>query len=397
MDDFFTSERRRRLVLRRDRERTISNRHPWVFSGAIAADEGPEDAAIADLVSGRSGELIASGFYSAHSQIRLRAMTFGEPFTEQLLRHRIIASIDRRDALGQRSDAYRLIHAEGDGISGLVVDKYGSSLVCEITSAGLEKLREAIIALLKERTGATTIILKNKLPARRLEKISMTDEILGEPVQEIDVRENGLHFCVSLTAGQKTGFFLDQRENRNRVRELARDASVLNLFSYSGGFGVNAAAGGASSVEEVDISETAMTLARENHRLNGSAANVTFTVSDAFAHARELVAAGRLYDIVVCDPPAFARNRGDVDRAARGYKDINMQAMKLVRPGGLLMTFSCSGHIDSTLFQQILFAAALDSRREARMLDRLGAGIDHPVSLYCPETEYLKGMLIRVD
>ncbi|MGA7617634.1 MAG: class I SAM-dependent rRNA methyltransferase [Thermoanaerobaculia bacterium] len=394
----FLPENRRRLVLRRGRERLGSSRHPWIFSGAIEGEEGPEDAAIADLVD-RHGRRLASGFHSRHSQIRLRVVAGeDEDLTPDLIRARIATAVRRRDALlSDSTDALRLVHSEGDDLSGLVVDRYGDTLVVEITSAGLDALRELAVEALEQSFPLEGIVFHNDLAARRLEKLPLEESVTGDPSRELTVMENGLRFVVRPGAGQKTGFFLDQRENRALARTISRDRRVLNLFSYSGGFGVNAAAGGASVVEEVDVSAPAIEAAGENHRINPSGADVRLVVADAFSWTRERLSGGERYDLVVSDPPAFAKTRGDVDRAARGYKDINLQAMKLLEPGGELLTFSCSGHISLDLFQKIVYSAALDSGRRASFVRRLGAGADHPVSLFAPEGEYLKGLWVRVE
>ncbi|HEY0593561.1 MAG TPA: class I SAM-dependent rRNA methyltransferase, partial [Thermoanaerobaculia bacterium] len=359
---------------------------------------GPRDAALADAFDA-GGARIASGFYSAHSQIRLRAVAFGgEELTPELLRARVRAAVARRASiLDAGTTACRLVHSEGDDLSGLIADRYGDALVVEITSAGLERLADLVLDELRAATGIESVYLKNDLPARKLERLPLEDRTVGRAPVAGTILENGLSFRVLPGAGQKTGFFLDQRENRARVRTLAVGREVLNLFAYSGGFGVYAAAGGARSVEEVDVSADAIALARENHELNGSAPAATLVVADAFQHVRRLASEGRRYDLVVSDPPAFARTRGEVARAARGYKDVNLYAFRLLRPGGLLVTFSCSGHMGTDLFQKIVFSAALDAGREARILHRLGAGADHPVSLYCPEGEYLKGLVVEVS
>jgi 23S rRNA (cytosine1962-C5)-methyltransferase len=397
LSEFFRPERRRKLVLRRGRERAVANRHPWIFDGSIERESGPADAAIADLID-PAGTLLASGFYSAHSQIRLRALVFGEEtLTPELLMRRIAEAADRRESiLSSQTTAARLIHSEGDELSGLVVDRYGDLLVAEITSAGAEKIRQLLIEPFSRPTPPAAIYFRNDLPARRLEQLPTESEAIGVMEPEVEILENGLRFTVSVKEGQKTGFFLDQRDNRAMARGLASGRAVLNLFSYSGGFGVYAAAGGARSVEEVDTSGAAIDLARRNHQSNSSQAAVRFTVADAFDYVRSLSAGGTAFDLIVCDPPAFARSRAEVERAARGYKDINLNALKLVRPGGYLMTFSCSGHMSLDLFQKVIFSAALDAGRRVSFLRRLGAGSDHPVSLFCPESEYLKGFLLQV-
>jgi 23S rRNA (cytosine1962-C5)-methyltransferase len=240
------------------------------------------------------------------------------------------------------------------------------------------------------------IYFNNDLPARRLEKLPTEPEAVGEGTPATTIVENGLRFEVDPAAGQKTGFFLDQRENRQLARELASGKPVLNLFAYTGAFGVYAAAGGATSVENVDGSQVAIEQARRNHDLNKSSNIATFTIADAFAHVRKLDAEKQRFGLVVCDPPAFAKRRVEVDRAARGYKDINLYSMRLLEPRGMLLTFSCSGHMSLDLFQKVIFAAALDAGRRISILRRLTAGPDHPISIYCPEGEYLKGFLLEV-
>jgi 23S rRNA (cytosine1962-C5)-methyltransferase len=239
--------------------------------------------------------------------------------------------------------------------------------------------------------------VKNDLPVRKLERLTLESEWIGEGEPPTEIVENGLRFHVDPAEGQKTGFFLDQRGNRALTREYASGARVLNLFSYSGAFGVYAAAGGATSIENVDVSAKAVELAQTNHALNGLEANVRQTTADAFGYVRKLASERAQFDLVVVDPPAFAKSRGEVDRAARGYKDINLYAMKLLAPGGRILTFSCSGHVTSDLFQKIVFSAALDAGKRMSFLRRLSAGPDHPVSLYCPEGEYLKGFLLQCD
>ncbi|HYM62515.1 MAG TPA: class I SAM-dependent rRNA methyltransferase [Thermoanaerobaculia bacterium] len=391
----FAPEARRRLVLKPGKERVVANRHPWIFAGAIARESGPDDAAIADLVDGR-GVRMASGLYSRHSQIRLRALTFDDAdVTTGMIRDRIAAAAARRRTiLDESTNAARIVHAEGDDVSGLVIDRYDDLVVVEIANNGLERIRPLIIDAVRAELGPRMIHFKNDLSARKLERLPAAPESIGrgEPVAEI--RESGLRFHVDPTEGQKTGFFLDQRENRRLARDLASERRVLNLFSYSGAFGVYAAAGGASHVENVDVSAKAVELAKVNHDLNGVAGRASFLVADAFGHVRERAAHGAQFDLIVCDPPAFAKSRADVERAARGYKDINLYALRLLAPGGMLMTFSCSGHMPLDLFQKIVFAAALDAGRRVSFIRRLTAGPDHPISLYCPEGEYLKGFLL---
>jgi 23S rRNA (cytosine1962-C5)-methyltransferase len=389
--DLFEPANRRILTLKSGKERLVANRHPWIFAGAIARESGPENAALADLLDPQ-GRRIASGFHSQHSQIRVRALTFGdEELTENTIRERINAAIARRSFAGETTNAYRLINAEGDELSGLIVDRYDDIAVIEIANAGVEQLRPLIIDCVQQAIRPRGIWFKNDIPARKIETLTMAPEWIGEGEPSAEIRENGLRFRVDAPSGQKTGFFLDQRENRALTRTLAAGRRVLNLFSYSGAFGVYAAAGGAASVENVDSSTGAIELARTNHALNGSEA--TFTVADAFDYVRKTTAR---YDLLICDPPAFAKSRGDIDRAARGYKDINLFAMKLLDPGAQMLTFSCSGHMSLDLFQKVIFSAAQDAGRRISFVRRLTAAPDHPVSLFCPEGEYLKGFLLEV-
>ncbi|HJQ35937.1 MAG TPA: class I SAM-dependent rRNA methyltransferase [Thermoanaerobaculia bacterium] len=398
-----TFERRRTLVLRRGKERVIANRHPWIFAGAIHSERGPEDAPVADLVDSE-GKHLASGFYSRHSQIRLRALTFGEEeLTPQLIAARIANAIARRRTIfDETTNAARIVHAEGDELSSLVVDRYDDLLVVEIANRGVEQLKPLIVETLQRELSPRAIYFKNDLSVRALEQLPLEDETWSGGLQPAEASgglkpaapqflESGLTFLIDPSEGQKTGFFLDQRDNRRLARTRAAGKRVLNLFSYTGAFGVYAAAGGAAAVTNVDVSARAIEVARENFALNERDAE--FVVADAFQYVRQQ---RERFDFIVCDPPAFAKSRGDVERAARGYKDINLYALKLVEPGGMLMTFSCSGHMSLDLFQKVIFAAALDAGRCVSIVKRLGAGADHPVSLYCPEGEYLKGFLLEV-
>lgn len=403
--DLFEPANRRILTLKPGKERLVANRHPWIFAGAIALESGPEDAAIADLVDPR-GRHIASGFHSQHSQIRLRALTFGdEMLTEDVIRERITSSIARRSTVApaarwldrrrrggdQTTNAARLINAEGDDLSGLIVDLYDDLAVVEIANAGVEQLRPIVIDVLKRELTPRGIWFKNDIPARQIERLPMESVWMGQGEPSTEILENGLRFRIDPPSGQKTGFFLDQRENRQLARTLAQGRRVLNLFSYSGAFSVYAAAGGAASVENVDISAAAIEMARTNHALNGQEAS--FVVADAFDYVRKSTAR---FDLLICDPPAFAKSRGDIDRAARGYKDVNLFAMKLLDPGAHMLTFSCSGHMSLDLFQKVIFSAAQDAGRRISFVRRLTAAPDHPVSLFCPEGEYLKGFLLEV-
>lgn len=400
----------RTLTLKRGKERVIANRHPWIFAGAIHAERGPEDAPVGDLVDG-DGKRVASGFYSRSSQIRLRALTFGEEaVTPELIASRLRDAIARRRAIfDETTNAARLVHAEGDDLSSIVIDRFDDVVVVEIANRGAEHFRPLIVETLQRELAPRVVYFKNDIPARRLEGLPTEDEVerrplagrsaagpaagdpAGEPPAVHTILESGLKFIVDPAEGQKTGFFLDQRENRRLARTLANGKRVLNLFSYSGAFGVYAAAGGATSFTNVDVSARAIDTARENAALNGFEGE--HLVADAFQYVRTR---HEPFGLLICDPPAFAKSRNEVDRAARGYKDVNLFAMRLVSPGGLMMTFSCSGHMSLDLFQKVIFAAALDAGRRVSFVRRLTAGPDHPVSMYCPEGEYLKGFLLEV-
>ena len=378
----------RTLTLKRGKERVAAHRHPWIFAGAVHTERGPEDAPIGDLVDGE-GKRIASGFYSRSSQIRLRALTFGDDaVTPELIASRVREAIARRRWIfDETTNAARLVHAEGDDLSSIVIDRFADVLVVEITNRGAEHFKPVLVETLQQELAPRAIYFKNDLAARKLEGLTMENEIAPQTT----ILESGLKFHVDPAEGQKTGFFLDQRENRRLARTLASGRRVLNLFSYSGAFGIYAAAGGATSFTDVDVSARAIDTARENAALNGFEGE--HLVADAFQYVRTR---HDPFDLIICDPPAFAKSRGEVDRAARGYKDVNLFAMRLVTPGGLMMTFSCSGHMSLDLFQKVIYAAALDAGRRVSFVRRLTAGPDHPVSLYCPEGEYLKGFLLEV-
>ncbi len=379
----------RTLTLKGGKERVVANKHPWIFAGAVHTERGPEDAPVGDLVDGE-GKRIASGFYSRSSQIRLRALTFGdETVTPELIASRLSSAIARRRAIfDETTNAARLVHAEGDDLSSIIVDRFDDVVVVEIANRGAEHFKPLLIETLQRELAPRVIFFKNDIPARKLEGLPTENDTVDA---NTIIRESGLKFHVDPAEGQKTGFFLDQRENRRLTRTLAGGKRVLNLFSYSGAFGVYAAAGGATSFTDVDISARAIATARENAALNGFTGE--HLVADAFQYVRTR---HEPFDLLICDPPAFAKSRNEVERAARGYKDVNLFAMRSVSPGGLMMTFSCSGHMSLDLFQKVIFAAALDAGRRVSIVRRLTAGPDHPVSLYCPEGEYLKGFLLEV-
>jgi 23S rRNA (cytosine1962-C5)-methyltransferase len=386
--------------LRPGRERSLQRRHPWVFSGAVASMSG--EAAAGDIVEVQSaaGAFLAWAAFSPVSQIRCRSLSFEqEGFPDDAwLRACLAAAIQRRgapDAQGA-GNALRLVHAESDGLAGLIVDRYGDWLVVQLLSAGAERWRPALVAHLGELTGCTQLFERSDADVRALEGLpGRSGALRGEaPQGPVEVIEQGLRFLVDIRSGQKTGFYLDQRENRARIRALAGGCEVLNCFCYTGAFALAALAGGARSVLSVDSSASALALARENARLN-ALPGAEWLEADVFATLRALREAGRTFDLIVLDPPKFAPTARLAQAAARGYKDINLNALRLLRPGGMLATFSCSGGVSAELFRKIVAGAAADAGVSASIEQRFAAAADHPVLLEFPEGEYLKGLLLR--
>jgi 23S rRNA (cytosine1962-C5)-methyltransferase len=401
------------LLLKPGREKSLLRRHPWIFSGAIQRVDGqPGLGETVDLLSA-GGDFLARGAYSPHSNIRARLWTLdpAEAVDGPFFRRRIRSSLLTRQALqlGDQTDALRLVHAESDGLPGLVVDRYGEVLVAQFLSAGPEFWRETLADLLLDETGLSTIYERSDADVRELEGLPPRTGILRSRSADPDlesrlssfaITEHGLLFKVDLAYGHKTGFYLDQRLNRLRVRQLAQDREVLDCFCYTGGFSVNALAGGAASVLSVDSSAQALALCQTNVALNSQldpalVSRHSILEGDVFQLLRRFRDERRLFDLIVLDPPKFAPTAAQADRAARAYKDINLLGFKLLRPGGLLVTFSCSGGVDAALFQKIVAAAALDAGLQAQMLEHLAQGPDHPVALSFPEGAYLKGLVCR--
>lgn len=394
------------ILLRPGREKSLLRRHPWIFSGAIQrVEDEPPPGGTVDLLSSE-GHFLARASYSPTSQIRARAWTFEEePVDKEFFRKRIRAAIQVRKAwhltpdtshLIPDTNAYRLIYAESDGIPGLIVDRYGDVLVLQSLTAGSEFWKETLADLLLEETGLSVIYERSDADVRELEGLEpKVGNLRGHLFSSVfPITEHNLQFKVNLAEGHKTGFYLDQRANRLRVRELAKDKDVLDCFCYTGGFTVNALAGGARSVLSIDSSAEALELCKENILLNNlDAARQISLAGDVFQLLRKFRDENRSFDLIVLDPPKFAPTTAQVERAARGYKDINLLAFKLLRPGGILVTFSCSGGIDAGLFQKIIAGATLDAGVEAQIVEHLSQGPDHPVALNFPEGAYLKGFV----
>ncbi len=397
-----------RLFLAPGRERSVLRGHPWLFSRAIARVEGEPRPGEVVAVHAADGRFLAWGDFSPASQIRVRLHSrHSTPPDAAFWEARLRRAIGARAALPTegRTDALRLVNAESDGLPGLIVDRYGEIIVLQFLTAGMEGRRALIAELLLALLEPTTLYERSDVEVRRRERLPLRKGVLhgAEPPARVEVWENGLRFLVDVVSGHKTGFYLDQRENRALLRRWmrARRASggggkLLNVFAYTGGFSLYGLEGGATEVVEVDSSAEALALGAEIRQLNGwSEAPVEARQADAFEALRQLRREGRRFDLIVLDPPKFAFTRRDVQRAARGYKDINLQALHLLEPGGLLFTFSCSGAIEADLFRKIVFGAAVDAGREVQVVAQLRQGADHPVAITFPEGEYLKGLLCR--
>jgi 23S rRNA (cytosine1962-C5)-methyltransferase len=385
------------VVLKPGRDKAVRTRHHWIFSGAIRDLPDFEDGAVL-AVRSSGGDLLGHAYFNRKSAITGRMISFGGEEPEAAVR----ASLDRALALRAAfidpavTNARRIVNAEGDGLPGLIADLYDDVLVLQIATLGMEKLKPLVLDVLTAALRPRSVLERSDLPARREEGLEPSEALLaGEAVDRVRILEAGVPFWVGLARGQKTGFYLDQRESRRLVRETAAGRRVLNTFSYSGSFAVMAVLGGAVRADSVDTSETAIALAQENFDLNGlpSDAGLFFT-ADVFEFLREPALD---HDYIILDPPAFAKKRTDVVAACRGYKDINRLAFQRVRGPGLVLTFSCSHFVDETLFQQVVFQAAREAGRRVRIVQKHRQAFDHPVNIYHPETAYLKGFLLYVD
>ena len=407
------------LILHPGKEKSALRRHPWLFSGAVAQLDGrarPGDTV--DVVS-HEGRPLGRAAWSPASQIRARIWSFdaAESIDHAFFKRRVAASVARRNALPELAgqQGLRLIHAESDGLPGVIADRYGDTVVLQLTTAGADKWRGAIADSLLRATGCARIYERSDVEVRKLEGLeAVTGWLRNAPLppggggaggegEPLVIDENGVRMAVDIVGGHKTGFYLDQRENRRRVAELARGRRVLNCFCYTAGFSLQALAGGAREVVSVDSSGPALATAQRNLALNPQldAARAIWREADVFAELRSLRAAGERFDLVILDPPKFANTAAHAERAARAYKDINLLGLQLLAPGGLLMTYSCSGGIGAELFARILAGAALDAggstKMSARIVQHLHGAADHPVDLAFPEGEYLKGLLLQVD
>jgi 23S rRNA (cytosine1962-C5)-methyltransferase len=385
------------------KERSLWKRHPWVFAGSVG--KGGGDSGETVRVEASDGQFLAWAAYSARSQIRLRAWSFDEAerIDDAFFARRVCAAVARRERLAIESDGVRLIHGEADGLPGLIVDRYADVLVAQFLSAGSERWKPVIADALLAATGCTRLYERSDSGVRKLEGLASVTGWLRANVEtsgstDVTIREHDWRLTLDVAEGHKTGFYLDQRDNRARFEQWVRQFGaqrVLNCYCYTGGFSVAALAGGAQQVTSVDSSAPALQRAAAHVALNGfDAACATFVDADVNAFLRARLDAGARFDAIVLDPPKFAPSAAHADRAARAYKDINRLALKLLAPGGLLLTFSCSGGIGAELFHKIVAGAGIDAGVDAALLARLEAASDHPTTLWFPEGEYLKGLAL---
>ncbi|MBS0647838.1 MAG: class I SAM-dependent rRNA methyltransferase [Verrucomicrobia bacterium] len=378
-----------RVTLKPGKEKSVLQRHPWIFSGAIAARTNHAPGEILPVYSSE-GKLLGAGYFHPENSIAGRMLTFTDENPLEAIRKKLQAALDLRSRLVPEQ-ARRLINAEGDGLSGLIVDQYGDVLVLQIHTAGMERLKSFLVEELVQLLKPKAIYQKCTAPARRQEGLEDAEGLLyGVETPEVVIQEHGISYIVSIVEGQKTGFFLDQREMRKKILELSQDKKVLNCFSYTGGFSLAALKGGASLVHSVEISEEACNLARRN---NFDPERHQIFQADAFDFLRNKPLD---YDLVILDPPAFAKKRSDVNQAAKGYREINRLAIQKMPTSSLLLTCSCSSYIDPILFQQLIFQSAADAERDVRIIGRHIQAADHPVSIYHPEGVYLKGLLLYI-
>ena len=395
-----------KVLLKKGRERSVLRRHPWIFSGAIegSVPEGVASGGTVEVCSA-DGAVLGFGSYSPASQIRVRMLSFGADRAPDaaFVKERVFASVGRRGDffVNAYTDAMRLVNAESDGLPGVVADYYAGWVVCQFTSAGAEFWKDAVAdALMSAAPGCLGVSERLDIDVRAKEGLPREPAFRvlrgAEPPELVEIAEGPCKFLIDVRKGHKTGFYLDQRDARAVVGPLANGADVLNCFSYTGGFGLFARACGAASVVQVDVSADALALARRNEEIQHMCGTrMEYVEADVFKYLRSCRDAGRTFDMIVLDPPKFAETKAQVMKAARGYKDINLLAMKLLRPGGTLATFSCSGAMTPELFDKILAEASEDAGRSFQVVARTRQGADHPVALSFPEGHYLKGVVLR--
>jgi len=392
-----------RIYLKASREKSLLRKHPWIFSRAINKIKGnPQLGDTVDIFDNKDNWL-ARGAYSPESQICVRVWTFqeAEEIDEAFFLKSISSAQARRDWFIEKGGltGYRLIAGESDGLPGITIDKYDNFLVCQLLSAGADFQRYTLVAALKKLYPNCHVYERSDVDVRKKEGLQPTTGWLTEPQNSTEciIEEYGVKIKVNIVTGHKTGFYLDQRESRIAAGKYAKGKSVLNCFSYTGTFALHCALNGSKDVTNVDVSQTALDIAKENVALNHLGDNVKFVKADVFKLLREYRDEARTFDMIILDPPKFVESKAQLTGACRGYKDINMLAMQLLKPGGILLTFSCSGLMESGLFQKVVADAALDAKRKAYIVDRLHQAPDHPVSSNYPEGYYLKGLVCQVE
>lgn len=390
--------------LKPHREESLLGGHLWIFSGALQQPpRWVENGGLIDVKSA-TGQFVARGYYNAQTDIAIRILTHNaeENIDTEFLRRRIRHAMELRQVFDrEQTNAYRLINSEGDGLPGLVVDCYADILVVQIHTAGMERLRSQLIEALKQETHAHGIVLRNDSQSRRREGLEIEEPVVvaGEVPQQVEIRENGVRFYIDPRLGQKTGFFLDQRDKRAALRKYARGKRILNGFSYTGGFSIYAALTSPEShVTSVDASVLAVEGARQNFELNGlNPESYQFATADMFEYLEEARKAGELFDVVVLDPPAFSKSQTARSQALKAYRRLNTLGMQVLRPGGILLTCSCSGSIGMDDLLGVLSSDAQRLHRTIQLLETYTHGVDHPVNLVMPETSYLKAVFCRVN
>jgi 23S rRNA (cytosine1962-C5)-methyltransferase len=387
-----------RIVLKRGKEKPVLRGHPWVFSGAVARLEGEVSPGEVGMVCSQGGQFLGLGHVNPRSQIIVRLLTRRkEELGESFFRERISSAVVlRKHSSKERTNAYRVINGEGDFLPGLIVDRYGETLVLQCLTAGMDRLKEMFIHLLVKELRPQSIYERSDVMTRNEEGLAESSVLLyGKDIPEwIEIEEQGCRFRVNVKKGQKTGFYLDQKENRFGLREFSKGKRILDCFSYTGAFSIHAGSGGAKDITLIDSSQEALAIAEEHFRLNQLEKIPHRLIrGDVFDVMRGIESG---YDIVILDPPPFAKKKGHLPGASKGYKDLNLWAFRLLNQEGLLFTFSCSHHMSWDLFQKIVFSAALDSGRAVQLVGRMGHSWDHPINLCHPEGEYLRGLICRV-
>ncbi len=372
--------------------------HLWIYAGYVESVSGKPVAGDVVDVLAPNGRFFARGLYNPASKIRVRILSFeDEPITEQFWKNRLAQAVRLRQKIVTGTNAYRLVYGEADRLPGLVVDRYDDVLVMQTLSAGMDRRKDLLADLLCQESGATRVYLRNDAKSRALEGLPVERGFLrGRGATTIEVQEGTARFLVDIERGQKTGWFCDQRENRLVAARFAAGAEVLEVFAHTGAFGIHAALAGAKSVEGLDVSEEALVLARSHAALNKVEDRCLYRMADAFDEMRKLERSGRRYDLVLLDPPAFARSKQAVPRALAGYKDVNLLGMKLTKPEGFLVTSSCSHHVTEQELWTGIRLAARDAKRQIRLLEQRGQASDHPILATMPETRYLKCFILQV-